>query len=202
MNKKYVVIGFVVVLLLAGASFMAGRLLLQTAQANDGPQIMMGLDGEMMTSGGGPMIGGQNTGMQDAMMVEMEGAPELPQRAQDVMGTIEKIADNSIFVSALNGMETMIMIDENGNIETDSDAPESDANQVEIVITQDTEIYREVMEMLDITDPNAMEELPETIKQEVELITMEEIGDNGFITAWGQKRGERLIAEVVLYMGF
>lgn len=198
MNKKYVVIGFAVIVLLAGAAFMAGRLLPQSAQAESGPEMIMGLDGEVM-SGGGPMIGGQGAGMQDATMVEIESAPELPERPQDVMGTIEKVADNSIFVNASSGLETMFMMDENGNIETDSNSPK---NEVEIVITQDTEIYQEKMEMIDMSDPNAMADMPETIKQKVELITMEEIGDNGLISAWGQKRGERLIAEVVLYMGF
>lgn len=45
-----------------------------------------------------------------------------------------------------------------------------------------------------------MPEMPEEIKMEVEPGNADEIGINSFVTVWGERRGDRVIADVILFL--
>lgn len=201
MKAKYIVIAVVVVVLLAGAAFVGGRLLGRAKEAA-GPQGMVLSDGSVAVvqgNGGAPggmMAVGGGPGGPQAISVEIKPAPELPTRAPDVAGQLKRVEDNSLFVGT-GDMGFMITMDEAGN--TNTEMPESKGPEVEVVVTRDTKIYRDVMQ------PPSLEaggDIPTEIQQEVTLITLNDIGEQGGISAWGEKRGDRIIAEIVLYMGF
>ncbi|MBN2391707.1 MAG: hypothetical protein JXR84_13360 [Anaerolineae bacterium] len=201
MQVKYIVIGVIVVALLAGAAFVGGRLLGRTKETN-GPQAMMLSDGDvavMHNSGGalgGMMAVGGGPGGAQPVTVKIEPAPELPARAPDVAGQLKRVEDNSIFVGT-GDVGFMVRVDEAGNTETN--IPEATGPEVEVVVTRDTKVYRDMMQPPTI---GSGEDVPSVMQQKITLITLDDIGEQGAISAWGQKRGDRVIAEVVLYIGF
>lgn len=199
MKAKYIVMGVVVVLLLGGSAFVAGRLLQRSAQAEAAPQRVIGPSGEGIALGASSLFGGGNVSS-EAVSVQMERAQELPKREPEAMGQLQRVEDNSIFVKDLGGGGMVVaMSNEDGEITIDSPGSEGAGAEIEIVVTQDTKVYREITEMPDPADVSAT---PTTLQQKIELMALDDIGDNGLITAWGQKRGDRLVAEVVLYMEF
>lgn len=69
-----------------------------------------------------------------------------------------------------------------------------DGPVVEIVTTHDTRIYRDdLLEKLGGVAPSG------PVQQALEPGSVDEIGENSFVEAWGQKRGDRLVAEVVVF---
>jgi hypothetical protein len=167
------VIGLAV--LLAGAAFVGGRLL------NSQPQT---------TGPGGPgglAIGGPG----GAVSVEVENAKELPQSPPDVTGIFSRREDNSIFVTSGDGTFT-VTVDESGHVNTDTGGS---TQEVEVVVTGDTVVYKDVTQSQFGGGPPSSGK----VQQKVEPGSADEIGENSFVTAWGERRGDRLIASVVLY---
>ena len=76
-----------------------------------------------------------------------------------------------------------------GNPVVDTDY---DGGKVEIVISNDTIIYRDTTE-LDPENPGA------TVQQTVELVTIDDIIPQSSIWVWGRKAGDRIIADVVVF---
>jgi hypothetical protein len=202
MKGKYIVIGVVIVLLLGGAAFMAGRLLQKSAQTEEVPQGMIGPNGEVIAPGiSSSSGGGGESSTMASVSVRMEPAQELPATDPNVRGQLRRVEDNSIFVKDIGGGGMVVAtMGDDGELTIDSPGSEGTDTEIEIVVTQDTQIYREVTEMLALDDGDS--DTPATVQQKVEPTTLDDIGDQGLITAWGQKRGDRLIAEVVVYMGF
>jgi hypothetical protein len=123
------------------------------------------------------------------MMVKIESASELPQRPPDALGVWSRREDNRIFVSR-SGQGITFTLD--GSAVSDPDATE-----VEVVVTSETAVYEDVtQESLSAGSPSA-----ETVQQELESGTVEEIGESSIVMAWGEKRGERLVADILVYTG-
>jgi hypothetical protein len=161
---------------LIGAAFVGGRLLNQTAEpAANGPRMMISNDGP----GGG-----------QTLSLELERAKELPATAPDVSGLFARREDQSVFVKALSGGRVMVAVDQSGKVTTQSDGPEQ---LVEVVVTKDTAIYR------DATEINPAQQTSGKVQQRVESGSIDEIGDNSMVQAWGERRGDRLIATTVMY---
>jgi len=82
--------------------------------------------------------------------------------------------------------------DQSGKIETSSN---HDGPVVEIVITSQTKLYKDVtMQQFDGPPPQGQK-----IQQVVESGSLDEIGSSSMITVWGKKTGERFIAAVLVY---
>lgn len=168
--------GIIAVIVLVGAAFVAGRLLNQSnAPTANGPQMMLNTNGP----GGG-----------QAFSLELERAKELPQAAPDVSGLFERREDQSVFVKALSGGRVMMKVDPSGKVTTQSDSPEQ---LIEVVLTKDTTIYR------DATEINLAQPSSGKVQQQVEPGSIDELGENSMIQAWGERRGDRLIAKTVMY---
>ena len=84
------------------------------------------------------------------------------------------------------------MVDDSGKVATSAG---EGAQQVEVVITSDTIIYKDVPPMPAGGPPLGGGKM----QQKVEPGSLDEIGGNSFVIAWGEKRGDRLIARVLLY---
>jgi hypothetical protein len=174
-NKLIVGVAALVVLL-AGAAFVGGRLLNnQSAQAN-------GRGGLMIQAG--PGGGGQ------AVSLEIQPAKELPTAPPDAMGLFAERKDNSLFVTM--GNKFMVQVDKDGTVNTQT---EGNGDKLEVVVTGDTTIYKDVTQAgLDGPPPSDGK-----VQQQVAPGSLDEIGSNSFVSAWGERRGDRVIARVLMY---
>ena len=169
MKKRILRIGGIVALalLLAGAAFVGGRLL--NGQGLPGVPVLS------LGSRGQPVRGGQ-----------LQPAAELPQTPADVDGAFDHRQDQSIFVGTGEV-----------SISTNSRTPDPqishDGPVVEVVVTSQTTIYKDVT-------MSQYDTLPEgQVQQVLEPGSSDEIGVGSIITVWGRKTGDRFIAEVLVY---
>jgi hypothetical protein len=69
-------------------------------------------------------------------------------------------------------------------------------DKVEVVVSNDTLIYRETTEF---SGPSGPPKGNETVQQTVEESTLDELNSQSMVTVWGRKSGDRIIAEVLFY---
>ena len=179
MRNRILIAGSVAVsvMLLAGAAFVAGQMW-SREEAPDG------------ASGGAPPDVASDGGASGATLIaKLEGARELPQRSPDIRGVFSRKEDNRVFVSS---GDQGIMYTLEGEVMS-----AGDAREVEVVVTSETVVYKDVTQESLGTGP-----LPgNTIKQKLEAGQVEEIGTSSVVIAWGEKRGERLVADILVYTG-
>ena len=169
------VIGVVLIVLLAAATFVAIRYFRQPKGAP------IGGPGQNVIAIEGP--GGAQT-----FALDIEPASELPAGQPDEIGMFVERKDNSVFIGT--GEINVIVEAKPG------EAPQADSNfsgpKVEIVISPDTIIYRDTTE-LDPENPGAK------VQQTVEVSTIDEITEQSSISVWGRKAGDRVIADVIVF---
>jgi hypothetical protein len=163
-----------VIVLLVAAAFVGGQLLnRQTNPQAGGPDLFV--------SGGGP--GGGST-----IELKVTPAAELPTRQPEAGGLFVRREDNSLFIGT--GQITM-MVSAEGSSSANYDGP-----VVEVVVNGETQVYKEVS----VPPPRPAEgETEQVIQQEVVEGTIEEIGEQSMVTAWGRKVGDRIIADILVY---
>lgn len=177
-----IAIGIVAVFALtAGALFVASRFLSPTALR------------------GVPFLAGPGGGQMVSMKFDMQPAEELPDTPPDLVGQFSRRDDNSLYLIQMSeGMQSGVAIQSDGG--GDGEAVHSVSGpsgpEVEIVVTADTIIYRDVTTP---PNPGTMGE-EQTIQQRVEQVdTLEGISTDSVLQVWGEKRGDRLIASVLFY---
>jgi hypothetical protein len=176
MKRSVLIVGGVVglVLLLAGAAFLAGRL------------VHEGSLGEKTV--GGPRVSFSDGGGA-SVEARFERAKELPDESADVTGFFARREDNSIFVNEATGGGFRMSIDEDGSISTNAGEEET-----EVVVTNETRVYVDVTaEIFDESFEG------DTVQQKLEPGTVEEIDEYSIVMAWGDKRGDRVIASLLVY---
>ena len=185
MKRSVLVIGgiLMLVLLLAGAAFVGGRLLDKEQPAG---------------IAGGPIAVGEGGGAPVSIEVQMEGAEELPDAPPDVVGTFARREDNSIFVNEASG-GIAVSVNESeadaaggGIVVSESGPDTAGGRQIEIVVTGDTIVYKDVT---NLEGPPSSR----TIQQKVAPGSIDEIGENSVVLAWGERRGDRLVTRVLVY---
>lgn len=182
MNKKvFLAVGLVVgVLVLAGAAYLGGRLLAP------GKSGMVAGPPMTMQRGGGPA---RPAG---AVQVRLEPAEEIPTRAPDLSGLATEIGNNSLMVSTIEGPVKITSVDG----KTSMDAEISD-KPTEVVVTKETKIYQDTTQP-DFS-PGGAAEGEQTIQQTVEERSLSNIAPNTMVSVWGYKRGDRLVAEIIVF---
>lgn len=70
-----------------------------------------------------------------------------------------------------------------------------DGPQVEVVVTHDTLIYKDVTDM---PAPKSGSDV-QVLAQVVEPGSLDDLNENSIVTMWGQKQGDRTIADVIVY---
>lgn len=186
-NKKLFIILGIVVIVVGAAAFVAGRLLNQGV----GPMGFLGLP---LGKGGGPM----------SVSIEMKPATELPRTQPSVVGQFSERKDNTVIVSSINmkaggGGVVVSVQKENGGDDNESEnstvgsPADNSGPKVEVVVTKDTIIYKDTTESPDPSGGN------QTVQQTVGEGTLDDLTSNSFISVWGRKSGDRIIAEVLLY---
>jgi len=183
-NKKLFIILGVVVVLVGAAAFVAGRLLNQGV----GP---MGLG--LPLGKGGDMV---------SVSIQMEPASELPTTQPDVIGQFAERQDNTVIVSSMpmkaGGGGVVVSVnkddgDEDGGEEVAGSPMNNDGPKVEVVVTSETVIYK------DTTEPPAPSGGNQTVQQTVAEGSLDDLTSNSFVTVWGRKSGDRIIADVLFY---
>jgi hypothetical protein len=171
--------GIVLVLLLVGAAFVGGRLV-----SGQGLALPLQPSGERMITLG---QGGQYA----RTRLDVDPAPELPPSPPDVRGIFQRRADNSLFIGT--GQVSVMAQKSQGGVITMTS--HYDGPLVEVVITHDTTIYRDVtMKQFDGPPPAGKK-----LQQVLEPGSVDEIGENSMLTVWGDRRGDRITARVLTY---
>jgi len=177
MKRTWIIVGgALLIVVLAGAAFVGGRLL--NTQRGKGAT-----GGPMLFSSSGP------NGSQK-VSVQLEPSQELPATKADIVGLFKQRSDASIFVGT-GEVKTTASMAADGSVSMSS---ENDGPTVEVVVTHDTVIYRDVT-MKQFDGP------PESgkMRQVVEPGTLDEIGDNSMLQVWGERSGDRIVATVLVY---
>lgn len=161
----------VLVLLVAGAAFVGGRLL-----SRQPPQQNM----EVVQTGGeegGEGMTGQTVFSGDE--IEIERPEERPDESPTIVGVVTARNDNSLTVGT--GLTGVAVGRPDGSIEMKYNGPE-----VEVVVTHDTEIYKSKIDV--------------DIRQDTwEPGSLDDIAQGAVVTVWGEKRGDRTVARVLAY---
>jgi len=126
----------------------------------------------------GSISGNFKNGKGSPIQITFDPAPELPKSSQDLVGEVTGLQDNSVFVAVKN--------------KTDAQT----APPVEVVLTRDTKIYRDAT--LDNLPPPTQSR---RMQQVVDLVDRSQLAETDILEIWGQKRGERLNAEVIVIHG-
>ncbi len=111
----------------------------------------------------------------------VERPEELPDEEPDVAGVVTRRDGNSLFLGTGNSVK--IGVGPDGATDVEYDGPE-----VEVVVTHDTEIYEERIEFQE-----------DTVRDIVEPGSLENIGRGNSVQVWGEKRGDRVVARVLVY---
>jgi hypothetical protein len=176
MKRRSLILGGMVVLimLLAGAAFVGGRLLTQNG------------------SQGGLVPGNVVASGKQQTRIEVEPAKELPTSVPDAIGPFVERKDNSLFVAFRS--KFMILTNKDGSVRTEG----MDSGQrLEIVVTADTTLYKDVTG--EQSPRNSPPPADGKIQQIVVAGALDGIGTNSFVSAWGERRGDRVVARVVVY---
>ena len=181
MNRKvrFGIAGVLMILLLAGAAYLGARMLNQRASG-------MGLQAVM-----GP-VNGQGGPVRREMRLNVKHAEEIPARKADVLGVVTEMGDNTISVGTDPVMTTSVS--EGGEVATDL---KINGQVTEVVITSDTQIYIDTT-FKNAPDPENMPGEDEEIQQTVEAADSSALEKDSTVLVWGQKRGDRVVAEVIL----
>jgi hypothetical protein len=177
----------ILVLLLAGAAFLGARML----RAPGG--IAPGVGGDRVMEivsddGSGPV----------SLRIKVEPSHELPDRPADVNGVFVRRQDNSIFVGT-GAIELDVEVEVKDGREERTVTTHHSGPEVEVVTTRDTIIYRDETDI----SPGALGSRKSgeiAIEQVIRPTdSLEEVGEHTELQVWGDRRGDRVVAEVVVY---
>jgi hypothetical protein len=181
-SRRPYFIGAGLIILLGLTAFIAMRYFTQRDAFGGGP---------MRFGEGGPVlsINGAGGGGEQTFALDITPAEELPKTEPEAQGIFVERKDNSIFIGT--GNVTVMMSTGPGDEEPVVDTDYS-GDKVEVVISNDTVIYRDATE-LDPENPGA------TVQQVVELGTIDDLTPQSSITVWGRKAGDRIIADIIVF---
>lgn len=171
-------LAFVLMVAMAGAAFVGGQMLTS--------QFGMRLPG-LNPMG---MVGGPGGGaVAVSAELQMTPAPEIPARMADLSGMYVSRDGNNITLQEVSA----------GPITNTGPDSMAQGPEIEVVVTNDTEIYRDVTQPPPFDRSQSDQKL--VITQMVELMeNADEIGANFMVQVWGERRGDRIIAQTILYM--
>jgi len=180
-SKKLVLIMGILILFVGGAAFVAGRMLNQKA----GP-----------AGAGGPPGSNNNS-----FSIQLVPAEELPKTQPEVTGSFVERKDNTIVLTSAP-LETGgggVAVDSSAGGEgsdgpTTSEKNVPDGPKVEVVITNDTLIYRDTTDFSEAPSSGSA-----TVQETVGEGTLDDLNSDSMVRVWGRKSGDRVIAEILFY---
>lgn len=173
--------------ILAAGAYTAIRLLADegatTAGAGEGRVMQSVID-----NGSGPV----------SVRTNFLPAPELPDEPSAASGVVVSRQDNSVMLGTGNiDVAVEVQVDPNTGQESRSVVPRTDGPQVEVVIGPDTALYRD---MTDFQAGMPTESGERDLQQVVRPAdSADAIEPQMEMQVWGERRGDRIIATVVVF---
>jgi hypothetical protein len=183
MNRKVLgIVGIIVlVVVMAAGAYTAVQLTAAQSEATDMPVGAMVFEDVMDDGSGSPVT----------VKTVILPAEELPQRGSEAGGVLLRQVDNSYFVGT--GSISVNVSVENGEATT---AVDHSGPEVEVVANHATQFYRDVTKISFASS----ESKEQTLQQEVVLVEQpESMSDGATFQAWGDKHGDRVIADIIVY---
>ena len=145
--------------------------------------------GRMINAGVGTVrLGGPDGERVFISINDITPAPELPVIDPDIRGKFVEMKDNTIVVQAYS-FEAGV-----AGISGDSPIGEESGIRVEVVVTSATMIYKDVTEI-----PPPVNGEIHNLQQAADIGTLDDLNSDTFITVWGRRSGDRIIANVLFY---
>lgn len=183
MNRKVldiVGVGVLLVLLAAGA-YTAVQLLAAQNKLGDLPAGAMVFEDVMDDGTGNPVT----------VKTVILPADELPERPSEAGGVLVRQVDNSYFVGTGSISVNVQVVNGETSTAVDHSGPE-----IEVVAGRDTQFYRDVTKV----DMTASESKEQLFQQELVPVEQPEtMPDGAGFQAWGEMRGDRVIADIIVY---
>ncbi len=133
-------------------------------------------------------LGGPNAGRVSISIDEITPAPELPPRKADITGSFVERKDNTIIVQAVTFGEGL------GGVAGNSPIYENSGIRVEVVVTSQTMVYRNATQI-----PAPVNGEIHGVQQAAEEGDLADLNDQTFVSVWGRRSGDRIIADVLFY---
>jgi hypothetical protein len=133
--------------------------------------------------------------------IEMIPASELPETEPEARGSFVERKDNTIVIQedsmemGKGGVVVQVGPGEGSGPVTSGGPGGGDGPKVEVVITNETVIYRDATEMVPPSELNETN----TIQQVVEEGTLDDLTSDSMVMVWGRKNGDRIIADMIVY---
>ncbi len=169
------------VAVLAGAAFIAGRLISPPASTHNG--------------NGGPGLSVAGPGGKFSVSIHETPAKELPTISPTVEGLV--VDRQNQILSIGTGNVTMFAMSKNPGQQPTVQASYN-GPVVQVVITHDTKIYKDVTPL----DIQTLAKKGSNVQQVVAPGSLDDIGKNIDVQVWGSRQGDRLVADVLVYHGF
>lgn len=190
MKRLFIIIGSVlIVLLLVGGAYMA-------VQLSAEPQTEAGSN-----AGGGRVMQSVqvgNDGVPVSVQTTILPAAELPDEETTASGIVLERQDDTLTVgTGAIDLSVDVEVDPNTGQETTTVLPTTNGPELEIVLTRDTLLYRDITDLAGQM-PDQSGEV--TITQEIRPVTDSgQIKENMEVQIWGERRGDRVVAEVIVF---
>lgn len=196
MGKRMILMGGLVLLvlgLLVGGGYTAVQLLTPRAETAGGEAEARGSGGRVMQS-----VMAQNGGPPVAVQTTILPALELPDEPSAAFGVLVSREDNTLLVGTGNiDLEVDVKVNPETGQESTSLIPRTDGPQLEVVITPDTLIYRDVTDLSLPPDQESGER--EIVQQVRQVDSADDVTGNLELEIWGERRGDRIVATVLVY---
>lgn len=184
MKRSGLLIGgvIVLVLILAAGAFTAVRLLTPQAAARGdyGPGVTVYED--VFADGDGNPV---------TVTTVIEPSPDLPDRPSEASGVFVRQEDSIYFVGTGSISVNVTINNGERSVATDHSGPE-----VEVVTNRDTIFYEDVTKI----DYEATESVERHYVQELRQVERPaEMPGGASMAVWGEKRGDRVVAEIVVF---
>ena len=181
-KQRYMLFGglALVVVMLAAAAYVGATWLgrgQRTAGGGGGPQMMLS------RSGGGK-------GAVQSTKLDVIPAPEVPQSGADQKGIFTRRQDNSIFIGT--GQIKMMFSKPQASNATPSTSASYDGPVIEVVVTHDTQVWQDETDFMKAGSDGK-------VQQVVKPGTVEDIGKDAIVNVWGQRSGDRVVADTLVY---
>ncbi len=181
MNKKIAVLLISVVVLLLGAGAFTAVRLLNAEDSNDLPAGVQVFEDVYDDGNGNPVT----------VKTIILPAAELPTDQSGVAGVFLRQEDNSYFVGTGSTSVNVNIVNGESSVAVDHSGPE-----VEVVVNHDTIFYEDITEVSFESSESKEQTLQQVVRQ-VDLPS--DLLGGTSITAWGERRGDRVVATVIVF---
>lgn len=178
--------GVMILLLLTGATFFFIPKLQQTPESGGSREVKLE-EIIIIDQGFGPV------------RINFENAPEIPDGNPNAAGLFVRRDGDTLYLGT-GRIEVEVKVEfTNGNMQTSTNST-YDGPEIEVVITDDTLVYKDDTRVV-LDDPEAAAESGSaTVQRTVTLVdSLDDMDENTEVKIWGSWDGDRVIADVLVF---